>query len=120
MGRAHDAVLTALVLIPALVGGVALDASLSAGAIALGVVGTLVVEGVLSLERERVRRVWERRVVQVAAVCCVLSGSVVGVLILGSWVLVALASGLITYLALLAVLELRARTTEYEAAPGGR
>jgi hypothetical protein len=109
MSRRRDAALALVVLVPLLAVRLVLGGPPSPWAVAAGVVGSLVVEGVLSLDAARVRRVWRSRRVRAAAVVAAFVGVALGVSVAGTWALTAAVAGLCTYLLVLLVVELRSR-----------
>jgi hypothetical protein len=100
-GVRRDAALTLLVL--AVVGASALvvGARLTPSALVVGAGATVVTELLLSLRADRVRAVWARREVQAVAVVVGAVGGVGLALLVGTWVLTALAAALVTYLGIL-------------------
>lgn len=107
MGRRRDALVTAVVLVPLLAAGVLLRAPADPVAAVVGAAGTLVLEGLLSLDAPRVRRAWDRPVVQTAAVVAAFVAAALGVAAVGPAAVTTLVAALGTYLLFLAVVSLR-------------
>lgn len=103
MGRRRDAALALLTLAMTTAVALALDAPVTPVGVGVGVVGAVLLEGLLSLRPESVRRVWDRRSVQLGAVLVVVVGGPVAAVLVGPWVLIALAAGLCAYLFVLGV-----------------
>ncbi|WP_396613025.1 hypothetical protein ACH9L7_07115 [Haloferax sp. S1W] len=111
MGRRQDAALTLLVAVPMALLVVLVRPPIRVQTVALGVTAVLVLEGASLLVRSAVRNYWERSLVQGVAVVSVGVLAAVGVFVEGE-LLVAVLSGLVTYLAVLAVVvSLDRRTT---------
>ncbi|ELZ85749.1 hypothetical protein C453_08038 [Haloferax elongans ATCC BAA-1513] len=81
--------------------------------VVLGVVGALVLEAASLAARDRVRDYWERPGVQTLSVLGVV-GVAAASLLVEPELLVALGSGLVTYLVVLAVAESAARLGRYQ------
>ncbi|MFC7203890.1 hypothetical protein ACFQJC_10205 [Haloferax namakaokahaiae] len=111
MSRRRDAGLAVAAAVPLAFAIAVLDSPVRPTAIAVGVVGTLLLEAVLQLDRDRVRTVWERRRVQATTLVAGALLVLLGVFLLGQQVLVAVFGGLVTYLCLLAVVCLRERAS---------
>jgi hypothetical protein len=109
VSRVRDAGLAVAVLAPLLVLGVVADAPLDPVAAAVGVAGCLALEWLLVRRREVVRAVWERRSVRVAAVVLFVVAAAVGVRLVGTRALTALAAGLVAYLTVLGAVALAER-----------
>jgi hypothetical protein len=97
----RDAALTLLVLVPTAVAAVVVDAPFAPVPLALGAVGAVVLELLLSLRAARVRALWSERRVQAVAVVVAIGGGIVLGVVTGPWVLVTLVGGLCAYLAVL-------------------
>lgn len=110
MGRRRDALLTAVVFAPLLTAGVLLGAPADPAAAVAGAAGTLALEGLLALDAPRVRRAWDRPVVQSAAVVAAFVAAALGVAAVGPAALTTLSAALGTYLVLLAAVSLRDAT----------
>ncbi|MFB6130523.1 MAG: hypothetical protein ABEJ28_06855 [Salinigranum sp.] len=109
MGRREDA---------ALAGGALLAVGLAAGALAapldptaalLGAVGAVALEWALSLEARRVREVWARLSVRLAAVALTAAGGAAATRVFGPRALSALGGGLGAYLLALGWVSIRER-----------
>ncbi|WP_241432046.1 hypothetical protein [Haloferax mucosum] len=111
MGRHRDAAVAVVCLLFVGVGLAVFRPRIPLSVVLVGLFGTLALEAVLSPRRvrTRVRAVWERTVVQVISVGALLVAVASTVALVGPSVLVAVCSGLVTYLLLLAADEYRAR-----------
>jgi hypothetical protein len=107
--RRRDAALALAVSVPLALRRWALGGGLEPTAVLAGVAGALTLEWVLSLDASRVRRVWEHRAVQAAAVAATAVGVALGVVAVGPWALTAVLAGLCAYLLVLLAVELRDR-----------
>ena len=97
----RDAALAAVVLVVVTAVAVLTRAPVTPTALVVGAGATVVTELILSRRAEWVRAVWSRRVVQATAVVVAIAGGVGLALLVGLWVLTALASAVLTYLVLL-------------------
>ncbi|KAB1198892.1 hypothetical protein GJR99_03510 [Haloferax sp. MBLA0078] len=88
---------------------VAFDPPLTLDAVLVGVFGTLALEAALLSRRTRVRTLWDSGSVRAVAVVSTLVAVAVAVAVVGTAVLVVVLSGVVTYLFVLAVVELRTR-----------
>lgn len=109
MGRRHDAALALGVLLAVGTAAALLDAPADPFAAGVGATGALAAEATLSRRSTLVRRVWERRGVQVGATTLALGGGVVGTLTVGPRALTALTAALVAYLGVLVVVGVRVR-----------
>lgn len=107
MGRRRDALSTLAVLCPLLGAGVVVSAPADPLAAVVGAAGTLTLEGLLSLDAPRVRRAWDRPVVQVAAVVVAFVAAALGVVLVGPVAVTVLVAALVTYLLVLVAVSLR-------------
>ena len=109
MGRRRDAALALFVLLVTAFLAAVAGAPLTPVPVVAGAAGTLLLEWLSQRRPRAVRRYWARPTVQAAAVLGTLLVAVGSAVLLGPAVLTALASGLLTYLGLLAALTLRDR-----------
>ena len=109
MGRRTDAALAAVTLAGASVAAAAANAPVDPAAILAGAAGAIALEGLLSLDASRVRRLWTRPAVKLVAVALTAFGGAAGTVVLGPAALTALCAGLAAYLLLLGLASARDR-----------
>ncbi|WP_411963054.1 hypothetical protein [Haloferax sp. YSMS24] len=107
MGRRRDAALTLLVGVPVAAGVAVFRPPVTLAAVLVGVFGVLTLEAALLSQQARVRTLWDDRRVQAVAVAVTLVCVAVAVVTVGPTVLVAVLTGLVTYLLVLLAVELR-------------
>lgn len=107
MGTRTDALLAGLVLVAAAGALVAVEASVSPIAAALGGLGTIAFELLAARDPETVRRWWDRPVVQGLSVAVALVGIAIGATVAASSALSFALGALATYLAFVAIVALR-------------
>ena len=103
MGNRTDAALAILVLAAVGIAFIAVDASISWLAAAVGGFGTIGFELIAAQAYETVRDYWERPAVQALSVALALVGVVIGAWVAASSVLSFALGSLVTYLAYLVV-----------------
>ncbi|RQG92218.1 hypothetical protein [Natrarchaeobius chitinivorans] len=115
MSHRTDAALAVIVLFAAWAAFVLVEASVSVSAAVLGCLGTVAFEVVAARNPEPIRRRWESRPVQVAAVVTALATIVGGATVAPSHVLSAVSGALTTYLVFLALVTVRRSRTSSQS-----
>lgn len=110
MGIRTDAALALLVLVAVWVAATLVDAPLSPRIAAIGGLGTLGFELVAARDPETVRRYWDQPVVQGLTVAVTLAGIAIGAVVAPSSVLSFAFGALVTYLVVLLVVQIDAKT----------